>query len=200
MVSFSKELKELLRDRKTLFFMIALPLLIFPVIFGIAGFVGKQAIDKAETKILNYGLVGGSYAPEIVEELSQPDKFRKIDMEVNADYRSIISNQIVDFVLVIPENYSAQVLKNGQANLKLYFNDAGLNLVYRRVNAIVNSQAEKFKQVAFESLGLDERQQQALIKPIVLEKINTADKRENWGKKLAGCCLICYLFCVCKGR
>ena len=50
---FKKEIKELLRDRKTLFFMIALPLLIFPLIFGIVGFVSKQAIDKAETQVLN---------------------------------------------------------------------------------------------------------------------------------------------------
>ena len=34
---FKKEIKELLRDRKTLFFMIALPLLIFPLILASLG-------------------------------------------------------------------------------------------------------------------------------------------------------------------
>ncbi len=72
---FKKEIKELLRDRKTLFFMIALPLLIFPLIIGIVGFVSKQAIDKAETQVLNYALIGGQYAPDILKELQQPEKF-----------------------------------------------------------------------------------------------------------------------------
>ncbi|WP_158970353.1 ABC transporter permease [Paraglaciecola sp. L3A3] len=193
---FSKELKELLRDRKTLFFMIALPLLIFPVIFGIAGFVGKQAIDKAETKVLKYALVGGIHAPAIIEDLKQPDKFQQIEIALDADYKTIIRNGLVDFVLVIPENYSADVLKNGQTKLALHFNDAGLNLVYRRVSEIVKNQSEKFKHIAFDSLGLDESQQTALFKPILLEKVNTADNRENWGEKIGGM-LPYLLFILC---
>ncbi|MCF2948178.1 ABC transporter permease [Paraglaciecola aquimarina] len=193
---FSKELKELLRDRKTLFFMIALPLLIFPIIFGIAGFVGKQAIDKAETKVLKYALVGGQYAPEIVKDLQQPDKFEQVEISADADFKSIIRAGTADFVLVIPDNYSSDVLTNGQANLELHFNDAGLNLVYRRVNEIVKSQSDQFKQTAFSTLGLDEGQQKALIKPIVLEKVNTADTRENWGEKIGGM-LPYLLFILC---
>jgi sodium transport system permease protein len=193
---FKKEIKELIRDRKTLFFMIALPLLIFPLIIGIVGFVSKQAIDKAETQILNYALIGGQYAPDIVQDLQQPDKFNFVEVSEGADYTAIIRSETVDFVLVIPENYSSNVLENGQANVKLYFNDAGLNLVYRRVNEIVKSQSELFQQRAFIDLGLDEAKQSALIEPIVLEKVNTADARENWGEKIGGM-LPYVLFLLC---
>jgi sodium transport system permease protein len=193
---FFKELKELLRDRKTLFFMVALPLLIFPVVFGIAAFIGKQAMDKAETQVLRYGLIGAQNAPHIVRYLQQPDKFSVVDIEADADFKQIIRQDIVDFVLVIPHNYSADVLANGQATLKLYFNDAGLNLVYRRVNEIVTSQSEWFQQQAFSGLGLTIDQQQALIEPIVLEEINTADSRENWGEKIGGM-LPYLLFILC---
>jgi sodium transport system permease protein len=193
---FKKEIKELLRDRKTLFFMIALPLLIFPILIGVAGFVSKQAMDKAESQVLNYALVGGQYAPEIVEDLEQPDKFKLVEISEDADFTTIIRDETVDFVLVIPENYSSNVLENGQTNIKLYFNDAGLNLVYRRVNEIVKSQSELFQQSAFSVLGLDETQQSALIEPIVLEKVNTADDRENWGEKIGGM-LPYVLFLLC---
>jgi len=193
---FKKEIKELLRDRKTLFFMIALPLLIFPVLIGVAGFVSKQAMDKAESQVLNYALVGGQYAPEIVENLQQPDKFKRVEISEDADYTTIIRDETVDFVLVIPENFSSNVLENGQTNIKLYFNDAGLNLVYRRVNQIVKSQSALFQQSAFSVLGLDETQQLALIEPIILEKVNTADDRENWGEKIGGM-LPYVLFLLC---
>jgi sodium transport system permease protein len=193
---FKKEIKELLRDRKTLFFMIALPLLIFPIIFGVVGVVSKQAMDKAENKVLNYALVGGQYAPQIVMDLQQPEKFNLVTIDKNTNYADIIRNDEADFVLEIPENYSSDVLANGQANLKLHFNDAGLNLVYRRVNEIVKSQSELFQQSAFASLGLTELQQSALIEPVVLEKVNTADNRENWGEKIGGM-LPYLLFIIC---
>lgn len=193
---FSKELKELLRDRKTLFFMIALPLLIFPLIFGIAGFVGKQAIDKAQTKVLKYALVGGQYAPEIENALRQPDKFKRIELQPSSEYKSVIRDGKVDFVLVIPSHYSKDVLRDGQATIQLHFNDAGVNLVYRRVNKIVREQSDRFKQMAFDTLGVTDEQQKALLKPIQLEKVNTADNRENWGEKIGGM-LPYILFIIC---
>jgi sodium transport system permease protein len=193
---FLKELKELLRDRKTLFFMIALPLLIFPLIFGGIAFMTKQAIEKAETKVLNYALIGEQYAPDIYAGLQQPDKFSRVELAADADFAALIRDETVDFVVVIPENYSSDVLSAGQATIKLYLNDAGLNLVYKRVNEIVEQQGELFQRAAFSQLGLDENQQVALLEPIVLEKINTADSRENWGEKIGGM-LPYLLFILC---
>jgi len=193
---FLKELKELLRDHKTLFFMIALPILIFPLIFGGVAFVTNQAIEDAENKVLKYALISGGSAPAIVEHLQQPDKFEQIDIGADQDYAALIKNDTVDFVLVIPANYSNDVLSSGQASLKLYLNDAGLNLVYKRVNEIVEQQADKFQMTAFAVLGLDEKQQTALLEPIDLEKIDTADERENWGEKIGGM-LPYILFILC---
>ncbi|NCP66576.1 MAG: ABC transporter permease [Paraglaciecola sp.] len=193
---FLKELKELLRDRKTLFFMIALPLLIFPLIFGGIAFMTKQAIEKAETKVLNYAVIGEQYAPDIYAGLQQPDKFSRVELAADADFAALIRDETVDFVVVIPENYSSDVLSAGQATIKLYLNDAGLNLVYKRVNEIVEQQGELFQRAAFNQLGLDENQQVALLEPIVLEKINTADSRENWGEKIGGM-LPYLLFILC---
>ena len=158
--------------------------------------MSKQAIDKAETQILNYALIGGQYAPDIVNELQQPEKFSLVEIEADADYTSIIRNDTVDFVLEIPENYSNDVLINGQANIKLHFNDAGLNLVYRRVNEIVKSQSELFQETAFSSLGLDVAQPIHEVISAVLEKVNTADDRENWGEKIGGM-LPYLLFIIC---
>ena len=40
---YKKELKELLRDKKTLMFVVALPVLIFPIIFAVMAFISSQA-------------------------------------------------------------------------------------------------------------------------------------------------------------
>ncbi|MDP5031299.1 MAG: ABC transporter permease [Paraglaciecola sp.] len=193
---FLKELKELLRDKKTLFFMIALPLLIFPLIFGGVAFVTKQAIEKAETKVLKYAMVGAEYAPVIVDHLQQPDKFELVDIGAETDYATLIRNETIDFVLIIPNSYNSDVLSAGQSTIQLYLNDAGLNLVYKRVNEIVKEQSDRFQLEAFSTLGLEASQQQALLEPIVLEKVNTADDRENWGEKIGGM-LPYLLFILC---
>ena len=57
---FKKEVIELLRDRKTLFFMIALPLLFFPIIFGGVFYFSGKAIQEAQEKTLNFAVVGGN--------------------------------------------------------------------------------------------------------------------------------------------
>jgi sodium transport system permease protein len=193
---FLKELTELLRDKKTLFFMIALPLLIFPLIFGGVAYFTNQAIDKAENKVLKYAIVGGEFAPKIAEKLQNPEKFAAVDIDLEQDYGALIKQQTVDFVLQIPTDYSAEPLHAQQNILQLYLNDAGLNLVYRRVNEIVAELAGQQQKAAFAELGIDDAQQQALLNPVVLKKIDTADERENWGEKIGGM-LPYLLFILC---
>jgi len=183
---FLKELKELVRDRKTLFFMIALPILVFPLILGVVGYFSTKAIEDAQSKVLNYAIVGGQYAPAIELKMSETEVFNSVQIEQNQNYSQLISAGEVDFVLEISENYSDKVLESGQATIKLYLNDSSLNLVFNRVNEIVKAQVEIQRTIAFEALQLNEHQQAALLKPIILEKINTANKRENWGQKVGG--------------
>lgn len=193
---FLKELKELIRDRKTLFFMIALPIAIFPAIFGgIAYFAGK-AIEDAQTKVLQYALVGAEYAPEIVSKLEEMEDFSRVDVVINDNHQELIASGEVDFILELPANYSDRVLDTGQSTIKLYLNDAGLNKVFSRVDGIVKEQITVQRDIAFQALNLNQQQQDALLEPIILEKVNTANERENWGERIGG--MVPYLiFILC---
>lgn len=184
---FRKEWKELLRDRKTLFFMIALPMLLFPLIFGAIIFFTANAVKDAESKVLNYAIVGAEYSTQISQALADaPDKFKRIEIDANADYAVLIKDKTVDFVLVIPAEFGTNVLDNGPQKIALYLNDAGLNMVYRRVNEIVSDLSDQVQQDSFARLGLSENQQQGLLEPVSLERKNVADERENWGEKIGG--------------
>ena len=193
---FVKELKELLRDRKTLFFMIALPILIFPMIFGGVIYISGKAIEEAQSKVLKYAVVGGEFAPAIVQELENTEEFERAEIDPTQEYKALIDSKQVDFVLEIPADYSSDVLSDGGAVIKLYLNDAGMNFVGNRVAEITDAESDKLQQQVFASLGLDETQQKALLKPLTLEKVNTADKRENWGQAIGG--LVGYMiFLLC---
>ena len=191
-----KEIKELLRDRKTLFFMVALPILVFPLLIGVVMFFAGKAVDKAENKVLDYAVVGAQYAPALVEDLAASDLFNQVMIDEGEDIAAFVKSEQADFMLVIPDNFSEDALQSGQIELSLYLNDAGLNMVRRRLDKIVDVYAERSQQKAFASLELDESQQQALIEPIVIKKVDVADKRENWGEKIGGM-IPYFIFMLC---
>ncbi|MDG1921522.1 MAG: ABC transporter permease [Glaciecola sp.] len=197
---FQKEIKELLRDRKTLFFMVALPLLLFPLIFGGVAYFSGKAIEKAQSRVLTYAIIGGEYAPTLTTKITESEGLKRYVTKVQSDNVSAITNLVksekVDFVLVIPNTFNDDILKIGQNKLTLYLNDAGLNMVQRRLNKIIDNLAESNRDKAFISLGIAEEIQQGLLEPIVIDKISTADKREDLGEKIGG--LIPYMiFILC---
>ena len=110
----TKEIKELLRDRKTLFFMIALPLLFFPVIIGAVGYFTSQAVQKAESKTLSFSIVNAQFAPELKQRLEGEELLELKAMPEGSDVKEWVKQGNVDFVIEIPENYSNNI--GGGAN------------------------------------------------------------------------------------
>ena len=201
---FKKEVIELLRDRKTLFFMIALPLLFFPIIFGGVFYFSGKAIQEAQEKTLNFAVVGGEFAPILTNQLSARDDLTIVKSSLSSDdeagIKAFVKTEKVDFVLVVPSTFSNDVLSSGQQTIMLYLNDAGLNMVQRRVNEVVKEIENTNQQAAFISLGVSEAIQEGLLNPIVIEKVSIADKREDLGKKLVVSFPTLSLSCVCKAR
>lgn len=67
---FKKELRELLRDKKTLLFVVALPVAIFPLLFAVMAFISSQAAMDAEQKVNTYAIINGEYAQEFTDRKS----------------------------------------------------------------------------------------------------------------------------------
>ena len=118
------------------------------------------------------------------------DKFELVAIDGAATdkqgYATLIKNETLDFVLVIPETFNPDILTSGQHKIELYLNDAGLNKVYGRVAEIIDVYMDEYQLSAFTQLGLNESQQEALLKPISIEKQNIADDREVWGERIGG--------------
>ena len=194
---FKKEFKELIRDRKTIMFMVVLPVLLFPLMIGVTVFFTSSAIKKAESEVLQYAMVGDAYAPHIAQAfIDDTEHFELIDIGDNTDYAALIKNETLDFVLVIPEGFTGDILASGQQKLSLYLNDAGLNKVMSRVSDITDKFASEYQSTAFATLGLNTEQQEALIEPLVIEKENIADEREVWGERIGGL-LPYFIFFLC---
>lgn len=197
---FKKEILELLRDRKTLFFMVALPIVVFPLLFGGVIYFTSQAVSQAQTKTLTYAIVGEQYSPALVAEFKTVEnlalKALPADISSEEQMKAAVIDGTFDFIIAIPENYSASIESSGQIVFKIYLNDAELNSVQSRLSEIIDSFEEAFQRDAFARLGMDESQQKTLLDPMIIEKVNVADEREKVGAMIGG--MIPYiLFLLC---
>lgn len=193
---FLKELKEVVRDKKTMFFMILLPLLLFPVIIGGVAYFSSKAAQDAQNKVLKYTLLNAGAAPTLATVIQETEGFEQVELADGIDIRQWVKDEHVDFVLEFPDGFVAQPLASGQHNVQLYYNGAGFNAIKSRLEKLIEPIASEAQKEAFNSLNITEEQQKVLITPISLEEINVADTRENIGEVIGG--MVAYVvFILC---
>ena len=63
---FQKEMKDTIRDRKAMFFMVVFPLVIFPLLMGGATAISVKMIKKEQTKLLNVAIIGKEFPIQLL--------------------------------------------------------------------------------------------------------------------------------------
>ncbi|MFY8275056.1 ABC transporter permease [Pseudoalteromonas sp. SSDWG2] len=186
---FLKEIKELLRDRKTLMFVVALPLLIFPVIFALVGFLASKAAIEAEQEVHTYAIVNAHYAQPFSDEVFYHKSFKALDKEHNYtsvdDLKAAVEAGDIDVGIYIPSDAQSALYQGEQSQWQIIFNDAqAINFLFTNLKEVADKYAKKLQSAKLVELGVSAEAQKALLQPIVLEKVNTADQRENIGEKI----------------
>lgn len=75
-IVYLKELRSLLRDRKTLIFTILIPIFAMPLLgFGFAQ-VARSMTEKAHTREIKYAVFGAQNAPAVAELFAREPSFR----------------------------------------------------------------------------------------------------------------------------
>ena len=101
---YLKEMREVLRDRKTLIFMVVLPTLVVPVLMNIMiGFL-VRAEKKAQTEILTFAIFGAEHLPDLANAFSEEKGFEKVNISTQEAIASAIEEDKIKFGLVIPNN------------------------------------------------------------------------------------------------
>ncbi|MEM3832663.1 MAG: ABC transporter permease [Thermoprotei archaeon] len=125
-----KELKDLLRDRTTLFTMIIIPLIFFPII----GFAFKAGAETTAQQTLNVAILnldngynGINMGNNLTSFIKQFNNINLIIVNDNANKnltqlsRELYENQGINELLVIPSNFTETIYNpNTTAQLELY--------------------------------------------------------------------------------
>src|SRR5438128_1655554 len=98
---YLKELKDSLRDRRTLMSMIIIPTFVVPLMFFGVGKVMTTVIAKAREEIPTVAIIGGAGSPGVVDALKKTPKLRVV--ATPSDWKLEISEKRLRVAVELPE-------------------------------------------------------------------------------------------------
>ena len=186
-----KELTDMIRDRRTIFMMVVMPLVVIPLLATTAIKLTQSQIEKAKDKELRVAVIGETAAPELFKRLSKEENFFLVTM-TNADSaRAMTAEQTLDGVVIIPQDFSEFVDGDKQATIRLIFKSSeSLNAARRRIEAIIDQYDREIVNERIGRLQLDE----TLFDAIAIEREDVASTEEKFAENAGG--FLPYIFII----
>ncbi|MGA7297100.1 MAG: ABC transporter permease [Rhodanobacteraceae bacterium] len=175
-----KEVKENLRDKRTLASALLYGPLIGPVIFVLMmNLVIKQQLEKAEAP-LALPVIGASHAPNLVDFLRQ----QGLDPQPPvADPIAAVRNRDADAVLKIPPGYAQAWRKGEPAQVELYFDSSqrDSSTPVRRINRMLDAWNQRTGAMRLIARGLSP----ALVRPVHVDQRDQSTPQSRAGNLFA---------------
>ncbi len=113
-----KELLDLIRDRRTIITALVVPLVSFPVLFGVVGFFANPVSNPSPVAMLN--MDSGHFSENLTAALSTTQGIH-LTLLSAGNLTGGVQNGDYDVAVLIPSNFSSSLQKGDQANVTLYF-------------------------------------------------------------------------------
>ena len=187
---YLKELKDSLRDRRTLISMIVVPTLLMPVIMFSAGTVVSKVVKKAQDEATSLVIVGGTDSPVVMAAIKADKKFKVI--EPDTDFKKMITEKRIRLAVEIPEGFEA-ALKTGEPKTVTFYHYEG-----EMKSGMGVGEADRFfrtlRDKTVETRLTDRGLPADLIKPFQIKRQNVAPPEKVGGNLVGG--LVPYIIII----
>ncbi len=180
---YFKELRDTVRDKRTLISTIVVPTVVIPLIFFGAGFVMKKVITKAQAELSAVMIVGGEDSPELVAALKAHDEFRVVP--TTDDYKQAVSDKKIRVAIDIPPGFDAALASGAEVpTVKIYHYQGEIksNMGRSQARDFLNGYREDKVQTALTARGLP----QSVVEPFKVETENVAPPEKVGGNAIGG--------------
>lgn len=187
---FKKELKDTLRDRRTVMMMIVIPTLVFPLIMNIFMSVSKSFEQETASKTLKIGLLSqdkNSLEEELIKAPKSLGKFEIVPFADTLAMKKAVESDSIQIGIFIPSIAESNKRALQPVPVTLFHNGTELGNKDRGL-AYLNFIAEKWKNERLVALKIS----QATITPLAIHEQNVASNKEMIGKLAGG--FLPYLF------
>jgi sodium transport system permease protein len=184
---YLKELLELVRDRRTFFFTVFIPVFAIPLIFAGFGLLSSSMFKRASQADMGYAIFGQQYAPQLAARFAQEKGFHEVRLAGPEQIREAIADDRIKFALVIPAGLGERLAAQQQGVIQLHYNSAAtVDLTRKRVQSVLGGENRELREHALSALSLNKHQLAFALDPITLEEHSTADKRQQMGVLIGG--------------
>ena len=187
---YLKELKDSLRDRRTLISMIVIPTLVMPGLMFGAGAIMAKVMKKARSEATSLVILGGADSPGVVAALRAEPQFRVV--ESRTDFRELISNKQIRLAVEIPAGFEAALQAGEPQTVTLYHYESEMKsgLGVSAVEGFFRNLREKTVTQRLADRGLPA----SLVKPFEVRRENVAPPEKVGGNIIGG--VIPYLIII----
>ena len=190
---FKKELKDTLRDRRTLIAMIVVPIFVFPVIMGLMTSVSKSFSEDEKEEVYNVGVYSLQTDNQFLEHLDRtPEALGEkkiIFLKDTTEIRQLIKDDSLQIAMVLPADFDANEDMDASNMVHIYFEGTNLN-AKKRANEYLD-----FISDALLSKRLIQRElSPEIIHPIEKQYVNLSTDKEMIGKLAGG--FLPYIFII----
>jgi sodium transport system permease protein len=185
---FVKELRDLLRDRRTIISMIVIPTLVMPGLMAVVLFVAVKVVRDVTATTPTVMVVGGEDSPVVRGALEAQDKVKVVAAADN--WRQLISDKKLRAVVEILPGFDATVQRGERATIKVYHYQGELrsDRAVAEVRRIFAAYSENVVEGRLGERGLS----LAAIRPLDVKVENVAPPEKVGGNMIGG--IIPYFF------
>ena len=185
---YGKELRDMLRDRRTVISMIVVPTLVMPALMGVVVFVALKVAREVATTAPTIMVIGGEDSPAARAALEKQTRVRI--MPASANWRQQISDKKLRAVVEIPRGFDASLQRGERVTVKVYNYEGELrsDRAVSEVRRILGGYAEKIVEARLVERGLS----LATIRPLEVRAENVAPPEKVGGNMIGG--IIPYFF------
>lgn len=189
-VIFLKEIKELMRDRRTMMAMMVIPVLVFPLLLGVITSVTKNFEESQAAETLKIG-VTGNYSGAFLSQLDTiPEAIGpKTIVPFNTDSRDELISLIRNDSLSIVFNFQPSSDSANVNYIEVFFQGTNLGS-QNRAKAYIAILEEIGRNEQLTKLGITPEQ----ITPFLVDYVNVSTNEEMIGKVAGG--FLPYIFII----
>jgi sodium transport system permease protein len=184
---YLKELKDQLRDRRTLISMILIPAVVMPAIMVGTGTIMSKVIKQARQETPSVMVIGGEDSPGVVAALKAEKtaagepRFRLVPA---GDYRQLISDKKLRAAVEIPPGFEAALQAGEPRTVSIYYYEGEMRsgMGASALGEFFRSYREKTVEARLAERGLPAE----LVKPFEVRRQNVAPPEKVGGNLFGG--------------
>lgn len=180
-IIIQKEIKDLLRDKRTLMTMVVIPLLMFPLIFSVMGKIISNQIKKEQEKVLNIGVADNGNANALLVLFDGRKDIKITKYQDAAAFDSLIQSGKLDGAILVAKDFDANTstMKTGEVVLRYKSANWG---VKDRLTEVINAYKNSVLSGRLSKLGIEK----SAVEPVEIKIQDVSTVREKLGNTIGG--------------